>query len=60
MCAMLPESDRLDRLSEVILQGARLMADSPTRPAWPWLALIVVLVGAYVWWLSIGALNMAR
>jgi hypothetical protein len=29
------------------------------RRAWPWLGLIVLLAGAYVWWLSLGALRMA-
>ena len=29
------------------------------RRAWPWLALIIGLAGAYVWWLSLGALRMA-
>jgi len=29
------------------------------RTAWPWLALIVALATAYVWWLSLGALHMA-
>src|SRR3954470_15342646 len=34
------------------------MTDTPTRPAWPWLALIVAFATAYVWWLSLGALRM--
>jgi hypothetical protein len=34
------------------------MAEMSSRPAWPWLALIVALATAYVWWLSLGALRM--
>ncbi len=30
-----------------------------TKPmAWVWLSLIVLLVTAYVWWLSLGALRI--
>jgi hypothetical protein len=34
------------------------MSERTKTPAWPWLALIVVLATAYVWWLALGALAM--
>ena len=29
-----------------------------THVAWPWLAVIIVLATAYVWWLSLAALRI--
>jgi hypothetical protein len=35
------------------------MAEAKTRYVLFWLGLIVLLAGAYVWWLSLAALRMS-
>ena len=35
------------------------MANAKTRYAVFWLGVIVLLAGAYVWWLALGALRMS-